>query len=88
MTEQLVIKLNKEQFEPILNSINKKIHHLAGSNSEMTALCVLGMHRLCFEKIPELENTTSLEYILKKRGITFEQCVFEMLNKKKEILNK
>ena len=88
MTEQIVIKLNKEKFEPVLKKLNNSMHNVVGSNSEMAAICILGMERICFEKPPELKGKTCMELILKERGKTFEDCVFEMLEKKESYLKK
>jgi len=77
MTKQIVIKLNEKKFRPLINKL-KASERISKSDSEIVGKILFGAHMLMSEKLPELDNKTRIEYLMKKRDATFEQGILYM----------
>ena len=73
MTSQLVIKLNKKKFKPLLDSV-KQIS-LTKSYSELAGMCIWYCYTCSKEKIQELGNKTKLEFIAEKMGMSMQERI-------------
>lgn len=73
MTSQIVIKLNKKKFKPILDFVKKGA--LSKSYSELAGLCVWYCHNCLTKKVPELGNKTKAEFIAENMGMSPEERI-------------
>ena len=88
MTEQIVIKLNKKKFQPLLDNISEWAKNTFSSYSECVSKSVVFMYLYCNEKLPSLENKTRFEYILEKRSISNDESIVTFLARYNELIKK
>ena len=80
MTEQLVIKLNKKKFKPILDDFNKNfLKNSAQSYSWLTGFALWYMHKYALEKSSDFDGKTRLQWIIDKRGININEALLIMM---------
>jgi len=78
MTKQIVIKLNEKKFRPLFDSIKEKCG-TSKSDSELAGKALFNLYLQLFEKIPNLENQTMLEFFSEIQGKSFDEMHMEFL---------
>jgi len=86
MTKQIVIKLNSKKFKPILDSLKDKCGNTSKSDSEHVGKCLYFLNRLVNKPNPCFSGLTSLDYLLKVQGITFEKVYMNFLKEYADFL--
>lgn len=85
MASQIVIKLNKTKYNPLLNEIRDKCHELILSNSELAAFCIFYMHRFCTERFENGKTRAEVirEYYSKREGkeLSLDECLIKFMQK-------
>jgi len=66
MTHQIVIKLNKEKFKPLLEKLKSNGYGAVGSYSELAGKIIFFDYLLWNEKCDELENKTRMQFLMSK----------------------
>ena len=87
MTEQIVIKLNKKKFKPLLDSLIKKGGDLSVSYSECVGKCLFFLYLFSSEKNPRLDYMTQYEYLLERTKSTHEVTLLSFLMRYKKFLS-
>ena len=68
--------------------MQKRIKVKPKSNSEFVGWCVFFCYRYCFEKIPEFDNHTAIEFTAKTRDMSVEDAVIEHIKRYNEFISK
>ena len=87
MTEQIVVKLNKKKFLPLLDLLIEKGRGISNSYSECVGKCVFFVYLFMTEKIPQLNNQTRIEHLIEKSSGSLESSLISFLSKYKSFLN-
>jgi hypothetical protein len=81
MTEQIVIKLNKERFEPVLEALANFEQGTSRTYSEITGKCLVFLLMYTLEDRPELGGKTRAQFTVEKEGRTYNEGLLEFLQK-------
>ena len=79
MTEQTVIKLNKEKFAPLLEALEKKTLHTPRNYSELVGWCLWFIYCMAYVEIPEMENKTFVDLVLEKTNLSLEEAIIRAI---------
>ena len=86
MTQQIVIKLNKKIFSPIINELMEQCSGTSQSISELIGKQIYFCYLLNSEKLPEFGNTSSLEVLYKTLKISKDKALIDFLKKYNKFL--
>jgi hypothetical protein len=87
MTDQIVIKLNKKKFQPLLDSLIKRGGNISSSYSEAVGKSLFFLYSYFNEKIPRLDNKTRHEYLLFKTDSSEEVTLLTFLKEYKRYIS-
>lgn len=87
MTDQIVVKLNKKKFKPLLDFLIQKGKGISNSYSECVGKSLFFAHLYLTEKVPELNNKTRLDYFNYLSKKPHDSSVLSFLSKYKNFLN-
>ena len=88
MTEQIVIKLNKEKFKPVFEYFNEKLKGNISSDSWFSGFCIWYMYRFMTKKEEHLDNKTRIDYLLDNKNQNFDEAVFQVIGEFTEFFKK
>lgn len=87
MTEQIVVKLNKNKFKPLLDEFNRKfMKNTASSYSWLTGFALWYMHMFSLKKDPDFNNKTRMQWIIDKRNLNSDEALLIMMGRYTEFL--
>ena len=86
MTKQIVIKLNKKKFDPLLKFLLAKGGGISTSYSECAGKALFFAYLYFTEKISELNNKTRLEHFNDIMKSSHDSSVLSFLSKYKTFL--
>lgn len=87
MTDQIVIKLNKKKFQPLLDYLMKKNENTCLSYSECVGKSLYWLYLYFSEEVPILRNMTRHQYLLKETVSTHEVSILHFLSRYKRFLS-
>lgn len=80
MTDQIVIKLNKKKFKPLIEKF-KLSEQCSKSDSEVVGKALFATYLLLCEKVPKLKNKTRIQFLLDAQGTNMDKQIMELLKK-------
>ncbi|MBW2964208.1 hypothetical protein KY363_02000 [Candidatus Woesearchaeota archaeon] len=81
MTKQITIKLNEEQFQPLLDTLQKFAGDALGeTNSDFVAKTLFFCYYFITKKHPEFQNKTDYELLAEMKHIDKAEVMLEFLN--------
>ena len=78
MTEQIVIKLNKAKFKPLLEKFNGVIKGSSNSDSWLVGFALWYIDQFYFETHDYLDNKTSAQHLIEKKGVGVHQALISV----------
>ena len=84
MTEQIVIKLNKNKFKPLLEKF--RLSEQCRSDSEVVGKALFANYLILHEKVPKLKNKTRLQFLLEAEDSNMDKQLMELLKKYTEFV--
>ena len=81
MTEQITIKLNKEQFKPLLDKLQAHAGYgIASSDSDMVGKMILFMFNIIVPQHKNQDNKTLIEQLLEPKNMEKADAIIAFLN--------
>jgi len=81
MTNQIVIKLNKDKFKPLIEKLHCVGYEQSLSYSNAVGKSLFFCYLVNSEKIPSLENMTIIDYVCKNIKKSREELLLSFLAK-------
>jgi hypothetical protein len=81
MTDQIIIKLNKRKFRPILDKLNNLAKGAAQSNSWQAGFAVWFFNDLLREKREHLGGISIVDHLIQKSGLSRSEMLMYVMGK-------
>ena len=80
MTDQIVIKLNKKKFKPLIEKFRLS-EQCSKSDSEIVGKVLFATYLLLCERVPKLKNKTRIQFLLEAQKSSMDRQLMDLLKK-------